>query len=108
MQGEATGVHRRQTFTWRAVAVALLLALLALGPAGTGSAYSAPGVAAMEGVPRFGHVFLIIGENTTYSHLTTTNAPYLMGTLRAQSAWLSNYAAATHWSQANYVALTAG
>lgn len=108
MQGEATGVHRRQAFTWRGVAVALFLALLALGPAGTGSAYSAPGGAAKEGVPRFGHVFLIIGENTTYSHLTTTNAPYLMSTIRPDSAWLTAYYAATHWSQANYVALTSG
>jgi phosphatidylinositol-3-phosphatase len=61
-----------------------------------------------EGVPRFGHVFLIIGENTTYDHLTPTNAPYLMGTIKPQSAWLTQYYAATHWSQANYVALVSG
>lgn len=63
---------------------------------------------AQEGVPRFGHVFLIIGENTTYDHLDTTNAPYLMGTLRSKAAWLTRYYAATHWSQANYVALVSG
>src|SRR5215475_4847680 len=61
-----------------------------------------------EGVPAFGHVFLIIGENTTYSHLTASNAPYLLGTIRPHAAWLSNYYAATHWSQANYVALVTG
>ena len=61
-----------------------------------------------EGVPAFGHVFLIIGENTTYSHLTTANAPYLMGTIRPRAAWLTSYYAATHWSQANYVALVTG
>src|SRR5262245_7339874 len=61
-----------------------------------------------EGVPAFGHVFLIIGENTTYSHLKASNAPYLMSTIRARAAWLSNYYAATHWSQANYVALVTG
>jgi hypothetical protein len=61
-----------------------------------------------EGVPAFGHVFLIIGENTTYSHLTATNAPYLMGTVRPHAAWLGNYYAATHWSQANCVALVTG
>ncbi len=61
-----------------------------------------------EGVPSFGHVFLIIGENTDYSHLTTTNAPYLLGTIRPHSAWLTSYYAATHWSQANYVALVTG
>src|SRR4029077_6748298 len=61
-----------------------------------------------DGVPRFGHVFVIIGENTDYQHLTTTNAPYLMTTIRPSSAWFENYYAATHWSQANYVALTSG
>jgi hypothetical protein len=61
-----------------------------------------------EGVPGFGHVFLIIGENTTYSHLKASNAPYLLGTIRPRAAWLNNYYAATHWSQANYVALVTG
>jgi hypothetical protein len=63
---------------------------------------------AAEGVPAFGHVFLIIGENTTYSHLKASNAPFLLGTIRPRAAWLSNYYAATHWSQANYVALVTG
>jgi hypothetical protein len=53
-------------------------------------------------------VFVIIGENTDYQHLTATNAPYLMTTIRPSSAWFENYYAATHWSQANYVALTSG
>jgi hypothetical protein len=61
-----------------------------------------------EGVPRFGHVFVIIGENTDYQHVTPTNASYLTTTLRPSSAWFENYYAATHWSQANYVALTSG
>jgi hypothetical protein len=61
-----------------------------------------------DGVPRFGHVFVIIGENTDYQHLTATSAPYLMTTIRPSSAWFTNYYAATHWSQANYVALTSG
>ena len=61
-----------------------------------------------EGVPRFEHVFLIIGENTTYDHLNSTNAPYLMSEIKPNAAWLNQYYAATHWSQANYVALTSG
>jgi phosphatidylinositol-3-phosphatase len=80
----------------------LLLALAAA--AGTPAAAGRSG----EGIPRFGHVFLIIGENTTYSHLKPSNAPYLLTRLRPRSAWLANYLAATHWSQANYVALTSG
>jgi hypothetical protein len=61
-----------------------------------------------ERIPRFGRVFLIIGENTTYDHVNPTNAPYLMNTIRPNSAWLTQYFAATHWSQANYVALVSG
>ena len=74
-----------------------------------GDSRVAAGVAATrENVPAFGHVFLIVGENTTYSHLTSTNAPYLMNTVRPRAAWLTNFYAATHWSQANYVALVTG
>jgi phosphatidylinositol-3-phosphatase len=87
----------------------LLAAAVALA-AGLGASTAAqaapPGPG--EGVPVFGHVFLIIGENTTYSHLTADNAPYLLGTIRPRAAWLANYDAATHWSQANYVALVTG
>jgi len=72
------------------------------------SSIGAGSTSTVEGVPHFGNVFLIIGENTTYSHLTPTNAPYLMGTIRPQSAWLTQYYGTTHWSQANYVALTSG
>src|SRR5438067_438773 len=61
-----------------------------------------------EGIPRLNHVFVIIGENTDYSHVTATNSPYTMLTLKPRSVWLSRYYAATHWSQANYVALMSG
>lgn len=86
----------------------LLVAATALvtGLAGLAQASAAGG--GPEGVPRFGHVFVIIGENTDYQHLTTTNAPYLTTAVRPSSAWFENYYAATHWSQANYVALTSG
>ena len=89
-----------------ALAAGVIAAMAAPASPASGLARSAgrPG----EGVPAFGHVFLIIGENTTYSHLTASNAPFLMGTIRPHAAWLSNYYAATHWSQANYVALVTG
>jgi phosphatidylinositol-3-phosphatase len=86
--------------------VLMLVAAPSSGAIVSRSSGTAPG--SLEGVPRLGHVFVIIGENTTYSHLTTTNAPYLMTKIRPASAWLSQYYAATHWSQANYVALTSG
>jgi hypothetical protein len=97
-----------------AVAVAALTASLAAAAPLRVEAAAHPGSAegasspALEGVPRFGPVFVIVGENTTYSHLTATNAPYLMGHVRPRAAWLTKYRAATHWSQANYIALTSG
>jgi len=89
-----------------ALAAGMIAAVPAAASPASGHVRSAgnPG----EGVPAFGHVFLIIGENTTYSHLSASNAPYLLGTIRPHAAWLSNYYAATHWSQANYVALVTG
>lgn len=82
---------------------------MAVCPMSTGTpiAQNAPGVR-HEGVPRFTHVFLIIGENTTYDHLNPTDAPFLMSTIKPNAAWLTQYYAATHWSQANYVALVSG
>jgi len=86
----------------RMVVIAACAGLLVAGSAPVAAATS------QEHVPRFGHVFMIIGENTTYSHLDSTNAPYLFGTIKPAAAWLTDYYAATHWSEANYVALTSG
>ena len=60
-------------------------------------------------VPHFaGPVFLIIGENTQLSQLNKGNAPYMLGTLKPSSAWLTNYWATTHYSESNYAAMTSG
>lgn len=87
----------------RIVVTAALLGLLLTVPA-----FPAAASPPRDGVPSFGHVFLIIGENTDYSHLDVSNAPYLLGIVKPESAWLSNYYSATDWSQANYVALVSG
>jgi hypothetical protein len=84
----------------------LAATIAALGLAALAQVSSAGSAA--EGVPRFGHVFVIIGENTDYQHVTPTNAPYLTTVLRPSAAWFEDYYAATHWSQANYVALASG
>jgi hypothetical protein len=108
--GAEGGVAVRTKVGFVFLPVLALVAGLSMGTAApaTSAAMSAAPATVTEGVPAFGHVFLIIGENTTYSHLTAVNAPYLMGTIRSQSAWLTSYYAATHWSQANYVALVTG
>jgi len=82
--------------------------IVALAAAALIAATPAVAATGLEGVPSFGHVFLIIGENTDYSHVSTTNTPYLMGTVKPAAAWFDNYFSATHWSQANYVAMVSG
>src|SRR5438093_5332818 len=98
MGKEAIMLSRSRLLALPAVA-ALLVALTA------GSGRAAPD---LESVPSLGHVFLIIGENTDLSQLNKTNAPYQLGTIEPNSAWLTNYFALTHYSEANYVGMTSG
>ena len=78
---------------WALVAAALLLT------AATASA----------AVPRFGHVFLIVRENTSASQVTVKHAPYLTRKLRPQGAWLSNYHSFTRSSSlGEYIAMVSG
>jgi phosphatidylinositol-3-phosphatase len=89
----------------------LLLIVVALTTTASQAQASSPreaGPAQTEGVPAFGHVFVIIGENTELSQVTKESAPYLIGTLKPQTAWLTNYYAITHFSEANYIAMTSG
>jgi hypothetical protein len=59
--------------------------------------------------PAFGHVFVIVGENTALGQLNATNAPYLMNTVRPHSAWVTNYSSfKVDGSLANYIGLTSG
>ncbi len=60
-------------------------------------------------VPAFGHVFLIIGENTALGQLSRKTTPYLVNTLKPKSAWLTNYYSfRVDGSLANYVGMTSG
>jgi phosphatidylinositol-3-phosphatase len=61
-----------------------------------------------EGVPAFGHVFVIMGENTEIGQVNKKDAPYLLGSVKPGAAWLTNYFAVTHFSEANYAAMTSG
>ena len=77
------------------------------------SGTAAPAVAAkqtakIEGVPRFGNVFLIVGENTELVQINAQSTPYLATELMPRSAWLSHYYGVTHFSLANYIAMTSG
>jgi hypothetical protein len=46
---------------------------------------------ASAAVPGFGHVFVIVGENTSYSQVTARHAPFLTRSLRPKGAWLTHY-----------------
>ena len=94
----------RQTRRIAISVAALSAACLSLYAAGAGAAPPA----SLEGVPTFGHVFVIMGENTELGQINQKDAPYLMGTLRPEMAWLTNYFALTHFSEANYVGMMAG
>src|SRR5947199_10542666 len=89
---------RRAIITFTATASGFFFLIIqAAYPQGSMNASQRQGPPALEGVPRLGHVFVIIGENTTYDHLTSTNAPYLTQTFRPQAAWFTEYYGATHW-----------
>lgn len=66
------------------------------------------GPAAAATVPSFGHVFVIIGENKSLSELTSSNAPYIINTLKPMSAWMTGYHFVARGSLANYAAITSG
>jgi hypothetical protein len=55
-----------------------------------------------------GHVFVIVGENTELGQVNKTNAPFIMSQVKPRSAWLTDYFAVTHFSEANYAAMTSG
>jgi hypothetical protein len=102
------GWARRLALT---VAVAAMLfagwAGASIGGANTARA-SASLAARVERVPRFGHVFLIIGENTSASQITRKTASYLTDSIEPRAAWLTRYYAVAERSLGNYVAIMSG
>lgn len=88
---------------WHAMAAVAVGALLALPDAAPGARSSAS-----DAVPAFGHVFLIVGENTSFSELKPQHAPFIVGTLRPRGAWLTHYSGLADGSLANYAAMVSG
>src|SRR5882724_9344403 len=58
-------------------------------------------------IPRFGHVVIVVEENTNYSSVTSSSMPYLAG-LMSQYGLATRYYANTHPSIGNYFMLTTG
>jgi len=83
----------------------LLLVTAVVAVAGFGLSASVGSAA----IPRFGHVFLIVGENTSYEQITPAHAPFLTGTVKAQGAWLTNtHSFVKSSSLGQYIAMVSG
>jgi len=73
-----------------------------------GAANSSATVTVQPGVPQFGHVFLLLEENHSYSSVIgSSSMPYLNG-LAQQYGLATQYFANTHPSIGNYFMLTTG
>lgn len=62
---------------------------------------------ASANLPTFGHVAIVVEENTNYSSVTSSSMPYLFG-LMNQYGLATQYYANTHPSIGNYFMLTTG
>jgi hypothetical protein len=87
--------------------VAGVCSFLALVPLAALSSADAQ-VADAASVPRFNHVFVIVGENTELIQINRNSMPFFSQTFKPDSAWLTNYWATSHFSTSNYVAMTSG
>ena len=84
------------------IALSMTLLLVSAGATGASSAGRPP-------VPRFGQVFVIVGENTSFGQITRGHAPYLTGTLERRGASLTNYHTFTRSSSlGQYIAMVSG
>lgn len=100
---------------WNARPLLVLIALYALWAGAMSQASRRAGndtkapAAAVTSVPHLGHVFLIVGENTSASQVTAARAPYFTKTLRPSGALLTNYHTFTRSSSlGNYIAMVSG
>src|SRR2546430_6509364 len=89
----------------RAGGVALAVAALA-----TGTARPVAGGVALEGLPSYDHVFVLILENETFSNTfgPSSDAHYLNNTLVPAGVLDDQYYATGHVSLDNYIAMTSG
>jgi phosphatidylinositol-3-phosphatase len=60
------------------------------------------------GVPQLSHVWIVVMENTSFADITSSNAPYLTGTIVPRGALMDHYFAVGHPSLPNYLAMVGG
>jgi phosphatidylinositol-3-phosphatase len=93
-----------------AIAPLALVACCVLASCGGSPAPAKSDASSSHGtVPTFGHVFLIVGENTSAAQITPSHAPFLTKTLKPTAAWLTNYHSFKKSSSlGQYIALVSG
>ena len=79
----------------------------ATGPGGTVQASATVNVST-SGVPQFGHVFLLVDENHSYSSVIGSSSMPYLNSLAQQYGLATQYFANTHPSIGNYFELTTG
>jgi len=88
---------------WVVALVVAGIGLLAILPA------RASNGTVLEGVPKLSHVFVITLENESYATTWGPNSPAVyLNTLRSQGVLETNYFAAGHVSNDNYISMTSG
>ena len=86
----------------------LLLCSFGCGASSTVSPRPTPSPTPIGGVPQFGHVVLVVEENSSYSQVIgNSDMPYL-NSLATQYGLATQYFANTHPSIGNYFMLTTG
>ena len=110
-QPSANSRQRRTTHWQLALSLALASSGLAAVPSAVASSAGAPTSArcgTLRAVPSYHHVVWILMENEGYGNIIgSPDAPYLNG-LATSCGLASNYAAISHPSLPNYIALTSG
>ncbi len=72
------------------------------------STKSASATVTVSSLPSFGHVFIVVDENTDYSSVVGSSSMPYLNSLISQYGLATNYYADTHPSIGNYMALTTG
>lgn len=102
MQLDSSPPKARRALVPLLAALSLLASVAMLGSARAETA-------ARQTTPTLGHVFVLMGENQGLDKLTLKHAPYLVGSLKPRSAWLTDYRGVTlGGSLANYLGMTSG
>ena len=89
------------------ITLSIALGVIVLGTPANASIHRATAESPPH-VPRFNHVFLIIGENTSAREVNSQHTPYLVGTLMPEGGTLTNYQGLHGGSLSDYIGMTAG